>query len=1482
MKSYDDQRKEYQKKQSEKQQRENEKRQEEQEQPQQEDEKLQKEQKLINLKKLSTKVALQLKGINDFLFEITFYANHNHDIIDTETKNLVKLGIFNTLKNLRERVEEIVNQAKKLDIDQTELNDLEACIKHIDNITDHFSLDAQAGYEKLAVFARFYFNKFHRSLLYLCEELEQILANKTLSPSNHAILPTEELEAPNLLSQISVEMRAELAEFLSEEDLIRLSQTASDFYHEIKDIAYWRNKLIEVGCDSQLLKQIIGLKFHGLPVIDDYRKLFKSLSNLKQFNIKVTALWELLCLSGKPIAIWYAIKYENLLPSTTNADGMNPLHWVALSGDVQGMDMVIDALIIAPDSVDNSGYNALHYAAIAGHIEAMKHAVNQLNISANSVAKDDATCLILAAGGGHDIAMQCAADLGAPVEAVTTDNINAFLIAADRGHIKAMACAKRLGIDVLSVYSDGKDALLIAAAAGQPLAMEQAVALGVPIESTGRTYNDDNALLVAAEAGELASMEKAIELGIDPHSTNAKDMNALHMACAGGKLPTVKFSIETLNINPTSLCNRISRIGALHIAAAAGDNDVIVYLRQQGLDPYADSTSGDAFAHARAGKNPDVALNALTCPLQEAAEIEEGPLTRMLDNELLNILNIIPNWKALAKLRETSKQFKECVDRIAEPENVFTILSTPMPMIQITEFIEYYKNTPQYKQLLHQYKHNRATLSAIEILVVALTISDINLLHPQLLRKAIDEIEKVRKDSESIACLMSLKVTHAVLTTNKLEIEKLLINDENTAIFLNVCPYINLQGSNLSDAQIGLSDGQVTNYSPCLSKANLCNAILENTCFNQLDLSSTNLSRCYLVGAKFTNVLFTNQTNLTGAILKSVLFDRSISLFDATIDKQTVFENAKIINLSSQIHSLSMQQIQNIQTFSDSVQRSTLMTLACEFDRQFLNSIVDALYLFDSVTSSESSSLFDDPSISPTLFDLMIEQQTVLMLPIFAIPQASDAKTALEYNLKLFIHLFINGGYKIRSAETEFLAKNMFTTYERFLSEFLTKLSEFLTACANYDKPLGDQAITNTLHSLLIGDDKSLSMKIILSAKTFFNHPICTHLSQSLRKQIIDAMRRELNHQMENADFNLKNTNVILCLFDFFRDDNIPFDFKWMLYSSLEPQLFALLKEQDQDVTMFPMIATITATFVDCQLKEGCHASGVLKMLNNLWTCPIQCSITTMDSFKEILSGAMAKSLSVLCNIDNPAKHVMLIEKTIENICTFLCINKPSQAIDIVINVIKSRKFKNDDILAKIKMLRQLTNLLDYCYVHGKQFLTVQMTNEILLYNTVMLYCNTATTILANLDRDHYCDYFESIFLELYSPVFQQNPLCKPIILEQTTSVLSSLCDQKINLTTAQRQQLAKLFVFIARALDKDGQPVKAKKFLEQAINYPVFAHQDIKAVKLLVNSIFNKVVHPTTLDLIITDSQRILKAAWKEINQSDNEKNQRVVRPDL
>jgi ankyrin repeat protein len=274
---------------------------------------------------------------------------------------------------------------------------------------------------------------------------------------------------------------------------------------EIKESSFWQNQLIQAGCDEELIKKIIQTK-----AIQNYKHLYQvverynSSSLTLEYNHNIHEVWELLCFSGEPQAIQYAMEHEQLTAETKNKFGETGFHLACRSG----FSMGIEASLLLKDSKGN-------------------------NIDPLIKTKSGNT------------GFSCACWSGSPK-------------AIDKS--LELKNAKGEHIDPLDKTDRKLTGFHWACLSGSPLAMEKSLNAknikGQKLNFLDTTFAGATGFHFACMSGSLAAIKNSLKLKnsrgerIDPYEKTYNRETGLHLASKSGSLAAVIFLRHKLNLDP--------------------------------------------------------------------------------------------------------------------------------------------------------------------------------------------------------------------------------------------------------------------------------------------------------------------------------------------------------------------------------------------------------------------------------------------------------------------------------------------------------------------------------------------------------------------------------------------------------------------------------------------------------------------------------------------------------------------------------------------------------------------------------------------------------------------------------------------------------------------------------------------------------------------------------------------------------------------
>jgi len=226
----------------------------------------------------------------------------------------------------------------------------------------------------------------------------------------------------------------EVSGYLDAKSVANVSVSSKSFFSVTRDKQFWQSNLNASGVKLEELKKVNEAKLNI-----NYNKIFKHIiGNIKQINNNLVA-WEILSLSGNPLAIRYAKQNLNLTGATRNVSYMSPLHFAALSGSPSA----IEEALTLPDTnllhCDRLKRNALSYAVLSGSVAAVKLLLLKGKYNLEQVDRLQQTVFLLAAQSGSIELMRYLADaLNVPCGSVDVFGANALHLAADSKNIEAM------------------------------------------------------------------------------------------------------------------------------------------------------------------------------------------------------------------------------------------------------------------------------------------------------------------------------------------------------------------------------------------------------------------------------------------------------------------------------------------------------------------------------------------------------------------------------------------------------------------------------------------------------------------------------------------------------------------------------------------------------------------------------------------------------------------------------------------------------------------------------------------------------------------------------------------------------------------------------------------------------------------------------------------------------------------------------------
>jgi ankyrin repeat protein len=420
--------------------------------------------------------------------------------------------------------------------------------------------------------------------------------------------------AADFLSNTIVDMQEKIFEFLDEKSIASLSASSKFFQTETKVLFHWRDRLIDSGCNRDLLDSVIQTN-----KIKNYKNLYHTFLKIPaNFRPLVNKPWELLCLSGEKKAINYAINELHITKETTNQVGENPLFLTTLSGQVEAIKLVQNKLGIDPHLKNSEGESLAHYAALSESIPALRYFIHNQHINKNSVTPDKKTLTHFAAlSGSVKMLKYVTIILKLNPHCLTGNGVNVAHYAVESRSIPTV----RYAVEILEVntkkLTKKKENLFHFSIKSGDIEMIEYVMKQFNFSANSKNSKNENMLHLAAKMGYADLMRYAVNVHqINPHSKSINGDNALHWSITSRHLPAARYAIDVLKINPGEETNEGTNI--LHLSAIGNTPGMVDYVselnqsHQLGLDPKKPNNQGfDAYWFAEHAFNPSEAKKLL-------------------------------------------------------------------------------------------------------------------------------------------------------------------------------------------------------------------------------------------------------------------------------------------------------------------------------------------------------------------------------------------------------------------------------------------------------------------------------------------------------------------------------------------------------------------------------------------------------------------------------------------------------------------------------------------------------------------------------------------------------------------------------------------------------------------------------------------------------------------------------------------------------
>jgi ankyrin repeat protein len=310
---------------------------------------------------------------------------------------------------------------------------------------------------------------------------------------------------------------------------------------------YWLTRLANAGCDRYLLATMISEN-----ITASYKPIYRTFRHLSLHHKKdIDNPWELMCLNGDETTLEWIIKEYNLACEKNNVTNYNPLHLVALSGNVNALKKII-ALGIDPHVKTQDERTLLHMTAQSGNKDAVQFAFMN-SIDKNAINKKGENALHDAATLGHHKIMRKLVDSGIDPHLHTQNGTTVLHLAALSGKIAAIQTALSFGLDIHAINDSHENTLHFAARSGNPAAIQSFMELGV--DSSGISLDGYNLLHYAATAS-VPAVKLALTLGMNIRSLTKTNKNVFMLAVEHNQADVLLYLTNLINQLPSGIQNQ--------------------------------------------------------------------------------------------------------------------------------------------------------------------------------------------------------------------------------------------------------------------------------------------------------------------------------------------------------------------------------------------------------------------------------------------------------------------------------------------------------------------------------------------------------------------------------------------------------------------------------------------------------------------------------------------------------------------------------------------------------------------------------------------------------------------------------------------------------------------------------------------------------------------------------------------------------------